>query len=124
VQVSTSVDLYRDSAGAAGQLTKSLDDLRALVGKPIKDGATLVRSATSHVGRIADGAAGTRFEIQIDGFPIYYTGVGLRHGRLLAGVFEARADPKNVDATVISFSQTLEDRIKSVLSGRIQVSPS
>jgi hypothetical protein len=38
-------------------------------------------------------------------------------------VYEARADAKNVDATVISFAQTLEDRIKGVLSGSIRVAP-
>jgi hypothetical protein len=97
VQVGTDVDLYRDNAGAAAHLTRSLDDLRALVGKPIKGGATLVRSATFRVGKIADDAGGLRFEVRITGFSIYYTSAWLRRGRLLAGVFEARADPKNVD---------------------------
>jgi hypothetical protein len=123
VQIGANVALYRDSAGAAGQLTKSLDDLRTLAGKPIKLGATLVRSATFRVGRIADSAAGARFDVRINGFPVYYTMVSLRHGRLLASVYEARADSKNVDAAVISFSQTLDNRIKDVLSGRIRAAP-
>jgi hypothetical protein len=122
LQVGTGVDLYRDGAGAASQQAKNVDDLRALVGKPLKAGATVVRSASFRVGGIANGAGG-RLEVRIKRFPLYYTMVWLRDGRLLAGVFEARAGPTKVDATVISLAQMLERRIKGVLSGRIRTEP-
>jgi hypothetical protein len=123
LQVASDVELYRDTAAAAGQLTRVVSDCRARVGKPIKDGAMLERCASFPLQRIADGAAGLRYEIRVKGLHVYYTQVLLRRGRLLALVVEARADPKDMDARLISFAQGLADRIKDILSAGIRTGP-
>src|SRR5262249_10740323 len=95
VQTGTLVDFYRDKAAASSHQRTSVNDLLALVGKPIKDGATLERASTFRVERVADPASGVRFTVRIQGFDIYYTEVAFRRNSLLAGVFEVRADAKN-----------------------------
>ena len=117
------VDLFRDDRGAEGQLRRSVDDLRALVGKRLKGGATLVRGATFSPAKIGDAATGERFEIRIKGISIYITQVGFRHGDLVAAVFEERADPRNLDAKMISFARVLDGRIRRVLNGRVHTEP-
>jgi len=120
INILTEVDLYRDTTGPATKMAQGISDLRALVGKPIKDGATLDRGAAFRVRGIGDAAAGLRFEVGYEGVHIYYTEVGFRYGRLLASVVDGRADPTNVDAAVISRAQALEERINGVLSGKIR----
>ena len=114
------VDLFRDDRGAEGQLRRSSNDFRALVGKRLKGGATLVRGASFSPAKIGDAATGRRFKVRIKGVSIYITQVGFRHGNLLAGVFEERADPRNLDAEMISFARALDNRITGVLSGRMR----
>ena len=120
VQTGTQVDLYRDKAAASHHMQTSVNDLRALVGKPIKHGATLERASTFNVERIADGAIGARFAVRIEGLNVYYTEVAFRRNGLLAGVFEVRADAKNVDATIDSVAKALDKRISRVLSARMR----
>src|SRR5262249_22310799 len=119
LNIVTEVALYRDQTGPATQMAQGISDLRALVGKPLKGGVTLDRGATFRPPRIGDAATGLRFEVGYEGWHIYYTEVGFRYGRLLASVVEGRADPRNVDAAVISRAHALEERIKAVLGGKI-----
>jgi len=120
VQTGTLVDLYRDKAAVLSHQRTSVNDLLALVGKPIKHGATLERASTFNVERIADAAIGARFRVRIEGLDVYYTEVAFRRNSLLAGVFEVRADAKNVDAAIVSVANTLDRRISRVLSARMR----
>jgi hypothetical protein len=120
VQTGTLVDLYRDKAAASSHQRTSVNDLLALVGKPIKDGATLERASTFNVGRIADAVIGVRFAVRINRLVIYYTEVAFHRSSLLAGVFEVRADAKNVDAAVVSVANKLDQRIRRVLNARMR----
>jgi hypothetical protein len=117
----TKVDLYRDNAAVAGQMSRTLNDLRLLAGKRLRGGAILERGATFRPRRIADATIGLTYTTRARGFNVYVTRVGFRHGRLLAAVSEARADSTNVNATVVSFARTLEARITGVLSGENRV---
>ena len=122
LNVLTEVDLYRSVAGPAAVMHKGIQDLRALVGKPVRGGARLVQSAVFRVRSIGDAAVGARIKIGIKGFQVYYTEVAFRYGRLLADVVEARADATNVDPAVISLARLLDERIKGVASGNVQAS--
>jgi hypothetical protein len=119
LNILTDAELYRDKVGPATTMARGLRDLRALVGKPVRGGAILVRGATFRVPRIGDGAEGIRLEIRIKGFHVHYTEVAFRYGRLLAETIEARADPQNVDTALIAVSRALEGRIERVLTGKI-----
>ena len=125
LNVLSEVELYRSSTGAASRMRQAIKDLRRLVGKPIKGGATLERGTTFRLHQIGDAAVGLRFKVRVrvDTPALYYTEVVFRYGRLLAYTTEARADGNNVDSAVISFAQTLEDRIEGVLRGRIRAEP-
>jgi hypothetical protein len=76
VQIGTNVNLYRAKAAAARHMTMSVNDSRELVGKPLKEGAVLERSATFRRRRIADEAAGATFDIRIEGFTFITRGCG------------------------------------------------
>jgi len=117
--VVTDVELFRSASAAAAQMSRSDADLRVLVGKPLKNGATLEQAASFALRRIGDAASGWRYEVGLGGEHGYFTKVAFRYGRLLAGASELRADPTNVDAAVISLATTLATRIKSVLRGKI-----
>lgn len=120
LNIVTGVGLYSDKAGPAAGMARGMRDLRALVGKRVRDGAILERGAAFRLPRIGDAADGIRFEISIKGLHIYYTEVAFQYGRLLAEVSEARADPQNVDTALIAVSRALEGRITRVLTGKIR----
>lgn len=120
LNIVTEVDLYRHKTDPAKLIAKGLSDLRALVGKRVRGGAILRRSASFRLPRIGDGAVGIRVEVSIKRFHVYYTEVVFRRGRLLAHAIEARADARNVDTALTALSRALESRIQGVLTGEIR----
>ena len=114
--IGSDVDVFRDSAAAAGQMARSLGDLRALTGKRLRGGALLVRGAEFRVPRIADASHGMALTARIEGFDLHVTQVAFRRGRLLAGAFEIRAGSGNANAAVDSLARRLDGRIERVLA--------
>jgi hypothetical protein len=84
LDVGTEVDLYRSSAGPVSRVATSVSDLRALMGKRLKGGATLEGGGRFRLHRIGNAAVGLRLKVGIGGVHIYYTDIDFRYGRLLA----------------------------------------
>jgi hypothetical protein len=118
LKIDTEVDVFRRDAAATALLTRSLTDLRTLLGKKLNGGGRLERESTFPMPRVADASAGFAFQVGIEGFHLYFTEVVFRYGRLLARVSEARADARNIKTALISSADMLEQRIKAVLAGQ------
>jgi hypothetical protein len=116
--IDTLVELYRSSADVSRQMQRSVTDLHAFVGKPVKAGATLIRDGTFAVPNVGDAADGITPTFRFQGFRIYYTVVDVRLGRVLASVTEGRADDKDVRADAVALAKKLAARVRRVAAGK------
>ena len=116
LKVGTLVDSYRSKAAVGAAMTKTIDDLRRLEGKPLNVGGTLARVRVVRVHGFRDRAVGLSLVIDLGGPRAYVTEVGFRVGRLAAVAVVTRADVKDAFTLTTALARRLELRIRRVLA--------
>ena len=117
LKVGTLVESFRNKAAVAAAMTKTIDDLERLEGKPLEVGGTLERVRIFRARGFRDHAVALSLVIDLGGARAYVTEIGFRVGRLAAVAVVTRADASDALALTTAIAQRLEARINRVLAG-------
>ena len=117
LQVGTIVDSFRSKAAAAAAMTKTIDDLQRLEGKPLNLGGKLERMRLVRVRGFRDRAVGLVLTVDLGGVRVYITEVAFRAEHLAAAAAVTRADTRAVLPLTTALARRLELRTRRVLAG-------
>ncbi|HEU4760507.1 MAG TPA: hypothetical protein VFT91_11075, partial [Dehalococcoidia bacterium] len=118
---SSDVALFQTEDGAAGYFADTQSELAELDGKTSADGFT-VKTAETFGSDVADQSLAFRISGTVDGgdgtsYAASVTGVGFRHGRIVASVAMAAYGKVQADEKLRDLAGALDERIASVLAG-------
>jgi hypothetical protein len=119
----TSVILYEDSDGASDNMRDAPQDLQRQVGKE-QDGVTPENAETFDPGEIGDESLGQTVSAKVkDQEDVVMRGVSIafRVGRLLGIATVVRTDDQDGRDEVKALALKLEERMRKVLNGEIQL---
>jgi hypothetical protein len=122
--VQTSVILYEDADGAAGNLKDGVEDARRLTGRTSDEGTTLEDAEEFDVSDVGDEAAGLFVTGSVSAEPgqkltFYGTLVVFRQGRLTGAIEVDSFDDQDVREEAAVLARKLEERILAVLQGEV-----